>query len=348
MTTIDLLLRIAATTELALLCFFLWGSSASNSTYRQVAVLLLAIAGYLLAPLVLFKWQVGLLVYPILTMAIMVPIFFWYFTCTVFSDSYKPASWVHVLAIFTALSGMIAFCSGTPIGQACHLTESPWPDRFAQLLKLAWVAAAFVWILKGWRDDLVEPRRRFRRGLVFIGAAYLTAILLIELIVEGPVSAGLELFNVSLLFLGVTALTLHLLTIDGDNVFVLMTQAPSLQDVNRSELAEQVIHLMEEERVYASEGLTINSLATKLRTQAHHLRPVINGELGHRNFNSFVNLFRVREVAQRLQQQEFIDTPLLTLALEAGFRSLAPFNRSFKEQFGITPSEYRENFKNSK
>jgi AraC-like DNA-binding protein len=35
------------------------------------------------------------------------------------------------------------------------------------------------------------------------------------------------------------------------------------------------------------------------------------------------------------------DTPLLTLALDAGFRSLAPFNKAFKENFSVTPSEYR-------
>ena len=38
---------------------------------------------------------------------------------------------------------------------------------------------------------------------------------------------------------------------------------------------------------------------------------------------------------------------LLTLALDAGFRSLAPFNRSFKDHFGITPSEYRHKLEDS-
>jgi len=46
-------------------------------------------------------------------------------------------------------------------------------------------------------------------------------------------------------------------------------------------------------------------------------------------------------VAYRLEQAEYRNTPLLTLALDAGFRSLAPFNRSFKDHFGTTPSEYR-------
>jgi len=33
--------------------------------------------------------------------------------------------------------------------------------------------------------------------------------------------------------------------------------------------------------------------------------------------------------------------PVLTLALDAGFNSLGPFNRAFKAATGLTPSEFR-------
>jgi AraC-like DNA-binding protein len=33
--------------------------------------------------------------------------------------------------------------------------------------------------------------------------------------------------------------------------------------------------------------------------------------------------------------------PILTIALDAGFQSLGPFNRAFKTQTGMTPSEFR-------
>jgi AraC-like DNA-binding protein len=32
---------------------------------------------------------------------------------------------------------------------------------------------------------------------------------------------------------------------------------------------------------------------------------------------------------------------VLTIALDAGFSSLGPFNRAFKAETGVTPSEYR-------
>ena len=33
--------------------------------------------------------------------------------------------------------------------------------------------------------------------------------------------------------------------------------------------------------------------------------------------------------------------PILTIALDAGFGSIGPFNRAFKAHTGVTPSEYR-------
>jgi len=32
---------------------------------------------------------------------------------------------------------------------------------------------------------------------------------------------------------------------------------------------------------------------------------------------------------------------VLTIALEAGYGSIGPFNRAFRERFGMTPTEYR-------
>jgi AraC-like DNA-binding protein len=35
------------------------------------------------------------------------------------------------------------------------------------------------------------------------------------------------------------------------------------------------------------------------------------------------------------------EVPILTIALDAGFGSLGPFNRAFREAEGITPSAFR-------
>ena len=35
------------------------------------------------------------------------------------------------------------------------------------------------------------------------------------------------------------------------------------------------------------------------------------------------------------------DVPVLTIAMDAGFQSIGPFNRAFKADTGLTPTEFR-------
>jgi AraC-like DNA-binding protein len=100
---------------------------------------------------------------------------------------------------------------------------------------------------------------------------------------------------------------------------------------------------MAEERVYRQEGLTIGALATKLGVQEYRLRQAINEGLGYRNFNAFLNSYRLGEAKAALADPDQIAVPVLTVAMDAGFQSLGPFNRAFKADTGTTPTEFRRN-----
>ena len=89
------------------------------------------------------------------------------------------------------------------------------------------------------------------------------------------------------------------------------------------------------------EGLSIGSLAAKLNIAEHSLRRLINQRLGHRNFNAFLNGYRLDDAMTALADPAQEPVPILTIALDAGFQSLGPFNRAFKSKTGMTPSEFR-------
>jgi AraC-like DNA-binding protein len=105
--------------------------------------------------------------------------------------------------------------------------------------------------------------------------------------------------------------------------------------------AQQIERLMTIERVYRQEGLTIGLLAVKLGLPEHRLRTLINQRLGHRNFNAFLNRYRIDEAKAALGDPDQMDVPVLTIALDAGFQSITPFNRAFKADTGLTPTEFR-------
>jgi AraC-like DNA-binding protein len=68
---------------------------------------------------------------------------------------------------------------------------------------------------------------------------------------------------------------------------------------------------------------------------------VINEGLGHRNFHTFLNRYRIDEAKAALSDLSQRDVPVLTIAMDAGFQSIGPFNRAFKADTGITPTEFR-------
>ncbi len=121
--------------------------------------------------------------------------------------------------------------------------------------------------------------------------------------------------------------------------------AGSLADAGRSASDQAALNhlkrLMATERTYRQEGLTIGVLAVRLGMPEYRLRTLINDRLGHRNFNAFLNRYRLDEAKAALGDASQAEVPLLTIALDAGFQSLAPFNRAFKADTGLTPTEFR-------
>ena len=85
----------------------------------------------------------------------------------------------------------------------------------------------------------------------------------------------------------------------------------------------------------------VGTLATRLGIPEYRLRRLINQRLGYRNFNVFLNEHRIAEAKAALADPSQAEVPVITIAMDAGFQSLGPFNRAFKATTGVTPTEYR-------
>jgi AraC-like DNA-binding protein len=96
---------------------------------------------------------------------------------------------------------------------------------------------------------------------------------------------------------------------------------------------------MNEDRAYTDHDLRIAHLAASLGVPEYQLRRTINRNLGYRNFNQFINHYRVEEAARRLIDEPTL--PVLTIALDVGFRSISSFNTAFRAKYQKTPTDYR-------
>ena len=133
--------------------------------------------------------------------------------------------------------------------------------------------------------------------------------------------------------------------IKGETIFAAELPRPSTVSNEPSaadrKLLDALMRLMADERIYRHEGITIGTLATKLGVPEYKLRRLINQRLGFRNFNVFLNNHRIAEAKAALADPSQAEVPVITIAMDAGFQSLGPFNRAFKATTGVTPTEYR-------
>ncbi len=104
-------------------------------------------------------------------------------------------------------------------------------------------------------------------------------------------------------------------------------------------LKEIVSEYMEEEKVFLNPDLTLAELSKELSIPTNQLSKVINAGFG-KNFNDFVNGYRVEEVKNALSDPSFSHFSILGIAFECGFNSKATFNRVFKKVTGHSPTEY--------
>jgi AraC-like DNA-binding protein len=267
---------------------------------------------------------------------------FWLFTRAAFDDAFRPRGW-HALLWLLAIACPVAavfgagFVSGRPAAMAM---------RF---LPVVFVLLAVAQTVRDWGADLVEGRRRLRLFILAAVALHTSISAAVDLSI-GPenVPPAVHLLNAAALVVIAAVIAVALLRADLDGVLdnraavaaAEPEEVAAPQSPDAAALAE-LERLMTVERIYRQEGLTIGTLAARMGIPERRLRHTINRGLGFRNFNEYLNRHRLVDAKQALADPAQAEVPILTIALDAGFQSLGPFNRAFKADTGMTPTEFR-------
>jgi AraC-like DNA-binding protein len=98
------------------------------------------------------------------------------------------------------------------------------------------------------------------------------------------------------------------------------------------------------DKPYLDESLTLSRLAELIPTTDKKLSAFLNQHL-ETTFYDIINSYRVESVKEKLHSDEFAHMTLLGIAYESGFNSKTSFNRIFKKQTGLSPSEYKSRLK---
>ncbi|MBW5435150.1 AraC family transcriptional regulator [Bradyrhizobium canariense] len=280
------------------------------------------------------------------------PAVFWLWARAAFDDDFVLRRWHGALWL-----SIVAF------GFAITLGWANWPalagagGRVLALATLVLALAAAVQTVKTWRADLVARRRRLRLAMLAINVVLIATVAVagfaaIPVAVPGapgslPTAFGL--FVVAMLA-AIGLFSAPAMAVDDATAAIASGEAGRQARVADRAAGRVVVdpillrrldHLMTVERTYRQEGLAIGALAARLDVPEHRLRQAINEGLGYRNFNAFLNRYRTEDARLALSDATQREVPVLTIAMDAGFQSIGPFNRAFKAETGMTPTEFR-------
>jgi AraC-like DNA-binding protein len=104
------------------------------------------------------------------------------------------------------------------------------------------------------------------------------------------------------------------------------------------ELKEQLVKLLENEKVYRQNTIKLESIAQRLGTTRHNASQVINEHFGL-NFFELINKYRVEEAMELLKDTNN-DLNIIDIAYEVGYNNKVTFNKSFKRFCNLTPSQF--------
>lgn len=116
-----------------------------------------------------------------------------------------------------------------------------------------------------------------------------------------------------------------------------------LSNKESKNIFSSLISLMDKDKIYKENTLSLVKLAKRLNTNVHALSQVINEHM-NKSYYEMIGHYRIEEAKKRLLDSS---EKVSNIAFDVGYNSLSAFNTAFKKLTGFTPSVYRDEKKKS-
>lgn len=104
--------------------------------------------------------------------------------------------------------------------------------------------------------------------------------------------------------------------------------------------------LMREEKIYLSNEISLDKLASILGTNRTYISRVIN-RYADKSFWGYVNMYRISDATKMLSDLDN-DIQIKNMYEKLGYNSATSFFRVFRDEVGLSPSKYREEIRRMK
>ncbi|MEM8892391.1 MAG: helix-turn-helix domain-containing protein [Bacteroidota bacterium] len=335
--------RFVTVGQLLLTLIIVLRSDKKNFFSLSASFFALALMAYLIAywpPVKANFW----LFHTILPFSVAVPLSFYLFSKALFDDGFRWKGkylWfiLATVALHTSLfvfNGLLWSNLEEDVKVLAYLPP--------YLISLGFVIAGLFEALKNYKVDLVPGRTRFRMLFIML-SAFLMILTISSLMAlqHDNLPTAIEFVQKLGIFLLVLIFSIYLLNINEEIFAVAWKDEPIISDQkNKESLPAGLREHLLDKKAYLEEGISIRELAERIGMKEYKLRQSINQELGFRNFNQFINSFRIKDAKEMLADPSQEEKTITEIAFELGYVSISPFNKAFKEITGQTPRAYRK------
>ncbi|MEM7179758.1 MAG: helix-turn-helix domain-containing protein [Spirochaetota bacterium] len=310
----------------------------------------LSIAAFVVFPEAVKFHAPRFIIWPLLVLQTGSPFFFWMTSNIYFNDHFQVRKFhwlIYGIKIFS--TALFVVLSVHWVSNQSELTQNVF-FAIRYCVFVGFNVALFglsLWnAIRGFSADLVEERLRSRKVFILIaGFSSIVSFFFIMPIQKNHLPADtIYLYVFSLVLLAITYISYTVLNLNENvlvNIIVKKTPQPEQKEVLESdEIGGKIRYTMEEEEYFLEDDVTIRKLAEKTGVLEYKLRIYINKVLGYKNFNDFLNRYRIAEACKLLQEN--VELPVIHIAMDVGYKSLPHFNRAFKQIMNQTPTQYRK------
>jgi hypothetical protein len=287
--TIDIALRGATVALLLVLAASLFRGFGTVLAGRLAAAFALGSAAHAVSYSIGATSPVSIAHAPVLALSTGNVVVFWLFTRALFDETFR-LRWWHALVWAAIAAFSFVNCIWIAPASGARLSIIA-----INLIALGFIALAVTQTVASWSSDLVERRRSVRVFIVSAAALYGGLNAVLQIAMSG--SGGAEIANtVNLVVLAavVAAICYAMMRVDGADLFPAApevqaeaSEAAVVESGADQKLVDALMRLMDDERIYRHDNVTIGTLASKLGIPEYRLRRLINQRLGYRNFNVF-------------------------------------------------------------
>lgn len=199
------------------------------------------------------------------------------------------------------------------------------------------------------KSKTLKPENRiWQRNIYYIHFLYIIAYASYGILISNTISSGflyhsqVACMAAMVMYIGYSA-NVQPAVFNGSLTFNKLFYKYEKSGLTKSlslELKENLLHLFHNEKIYKDNCLNLDTLSEKLNTNRHNTSQVIN-EHFKMSFHELINTHRIREAKAILNSDMQKNLNIIDIAYEVGYNNKVTFNKAFKKDTQLTPSQYQ-------